>query len=98
MPGWCTRTIRSIMAASGNSMKWNTHRRRNAAGSSFSAVGVVMTTSRWRGLTVVEPLPGVVDVQAVLGLGRGLDVPRDERHVEASRDALGEHGLAGAGL
>ena len=49
-------------------------------------------------LAVVEPLDGVVDVQAVLGLGGGLDVPDDELLVQSVADGLGQLGLAGAGL
>jgi hypothetical protein len=47
---------------------------------------------------VVQPLHGVVDVEAVGRLARRLDVPGDHRHAEAVRDVAGEHGLAGAGL
>src|SRR4051812_6964988 len=47
-PGWCTRTIRAIRSFSGNSMKWNTQRRKNASGSSFSALEVMTTTGRSR--------------------------------------------------
>jgi hypothetical protein len=47
--GWCTRTMRSMqLAASGKSMKWNTHRRRKASGSSFSLLLVMITTGRCR--------------------------------------------------
>ena len=49
-------------------------------------------------LAVIEPLNGVVDVQAVLGLGGGLDVPDDELLVQGVADGLGQLGLAGAGL
>ena len=47
---------------------------------------------------VVEPLHGVVDVQSIGCLGRGLDVPRQDRHAESLGDVLREHGLTGAGL
>src|SRR6185437_776680 len=44
--GWCTATMRRMNAWSGKSMKWNTHRRRNASGSSFSLLLVMITTGR----------------------------------------------------
>jgi hypothetical protein len=45
-PGWCTSTMRAMRSRSGKSMKWNTQRRRNASGSSFSALLVMITTGR----------------------------------------------------
>ena len=41
--------MRLISSASGKSMKWNTQRRRNASGSSFSLLLVMTTTGRSRG-------------------------------------------------
>jgi hypothetical protein len=49
-------------------------------------------------LGVTQARHGVVFVEALGRLGRGLDVPLDERAVERARDFLGEHRLAGAGL
>ena len=49
-------------------------------------------------LRVAQARDGVVLVQAVLRLGRRLDVPAVERLVERARDLLGQLGLAGAGL
>ena len=49
-------------------------------------------------LAVVEPLDGVIDIQAVLGLGGGLDVPNDELFAQGLGDGVGQHGFAGAGL
>ena len=47
---------------------------------------------------VVEALHGVVDVEAVLGLGGRLDLPADQRQAERRGEVLGEQRLAGAGL
>ena len=49
-------------------------------------------------LAVVQPLHHVVDVQAVLGLGGGLDVPDNQLFVQRRRDGLRQHGLARARL
>ena len=49
-------------------------------------------------LAVVEALDHVVDVQAVLGLGGGLDVPDNQLLAQSLGDGLGQHGLAGARL
>ena len=49
-------------------------------------------------LRVAQPRHGVVLVEALLRLGRRLDVPLHERPAERPRDFLGEHRLAGAGL
>ena len=45
-------------------------------------------------LAVVEPLDHVVDIQSVLGLGGGLDVPDDELLAQGIRHRLSQHGLA----
>ena len=37
--GWCTRTIRFISSTSGKSMKWKTHRRRNANATAAISLG-----------------------------------------------------------
>src|SRR5262249_2666623 len=47
---------------------------------------------------VMEPLDGVVDVEPLLRLGRRLDVPAEELHLERLGDVVGEEGLSGAGL
>ena len=47
---------------------------------------------------VVQALDGVVDVEALLGLAGGLDVPLLQRHGEALGHVLGQQGLPGAGL
>jgi hypothetical protein len=47
---------------------------------------------------VVEALHGVVHVQAIGRLRRGLDVPRQHRHREAVGDVTRQDGLAGARL
>ena len=47
---------------------------------------------------VVEPLHGVVDVQAIHRLAGRLDVPALDREAEALGHVLGEQRLAGAGL
>src|SRR2546422_10489831 len=49
-------------------------------------------------LGVAEAAHRVVLVQALLGLGRGLDVPFEERQAERPGHFDGEHGLAGARL
>jgi len=49
-------------------------------------------------LAVAQARDGVVFVQAVVGLGRRLDVPGDQRGVHGLRDLIGEDSLAGAGL
>ena len=49
-------------------------------------------------LRIAQPRHGVVFVEALLRLGRRLDVPLQERPRERARDFLGEHRLAGAGL
>ena len=49
-------------------------------------------------LRVAQSGHGVVFVQSLLCLGRRLDVPLQERHVERLGDFLGQHRLAGAGL
>ena len=41
-------------------MKWNTHRRRKASGSSFSALLVMMTTGRWAA-AIVSPVSEMVN-------------------------------------
>ena len=45
-------------------------------------------------LAVVEPLDHIVDIQAILSLGGGLDVPDDELFTQGIRHRLGQHGLA----
>ena len=47
-------------------------------------------------LAVIQPLDNIIDVQAVLGLGGGLDVPDDELFAQRLRDGLGQHGLSRA--
>ena len=49
-------------------------------------------------LAVAQAAHRVVLVQALLRLGRALDVPLQQRHVQRLRHFLGQHGLAGAGL
>ena len=49
-------------------------------------------------LAVIQPLDNIIDVQAVLGLGGGLDVPDDELFPQRLGDGLRQHGLAGARL
>ncbi len=49
-------------------------------------------------LAVIQPLHHVIDIQAVLGLGGGLDVPDEQLFVQGGGDGLGQHGLAGARL
>ncbi len=49
-------------------------------------------------LRIAQPRDRVVLVEALLGLGRGLDMPLQERPAHAAGDLLGELGLAGAGL
>ena len=49
-------------------------------------------------LAVIQALHHVVDVEAVLGLGGGLDVPDGQGLAHGGGDGLGQHGLAGAGL
>ena len=49
-------------------------------------------------LRVAQPRHRVVFVQALLRLGRRLDVPLEQRPAERARDLLGEQRLAGAGL
>ena len=44
--------MRSIIASSGNSMKWKTQRRRKASGSSFSLFEVMITIGRCTAATV----------------------------------------------
>src|SRR5262249_52338091 len=47
---------------------------------------------------VVQPLDGVVDVEALDRLARRLDVPLDDRHAEPLGDVAREDGLAGPRL
>ena len=49
-------------------------------------------------LAVVQTLHHVIDVQPVLGLGGGLDVPDDQLFSQRLGDCLGQHGLARARL
>ena len=49
-------------------------------------------------LAVIQALHHVVDIEAVLGLGGGLDVPDGQGLAHGGGDGLGQHGLAGAGL
>ena len=49
-------------------------------------------------LRVAQPRHRVVFVEALLRLGRRLDVPLQQRPAERARDFLREHRLAGAGL
>lgn len=49
-------------------------------------------------LRVAQPRDGVVLVEALLRLGRGLDVPGQQRRAEAPGDFFRQHRLAGAGL
>jgi hypothetical protein len=49
-------------------------------------------------LRIAQARHRVVFVEALLGLGGGLDVPLQQRHAERAGDFLGQHGLAGAGL
>ena len=83
--------MRSIISVSGNSMKWNTQRRRNASGSSFSAFEVMITTGRCDGL---DRLVGLGDVelhlvelpeQVVGELDVGLVDLVDEQHTALRR-------------
>jgi len=47
-------------------------------------------------LAVAQPADRVVLVEPLLGLGRALDVPLQQRHAQRRRDLLGQQGLAGA--
>ena len=49
-------------------------------------------------LAVIQALHHVVDVEAVLGLGGGLDVPDGQGLAHGGGEGLGQHGLAGTGL
>ncbi len=49
-------------------------------------------------LRIAQPRHRVVFVESLLGLGRRLDVPLQQRPRQRTRDLLGEHRLAGAGL
>ena len=49
-------------------------------------------------LAVIEPLHHVIDVETVLGLGGGLDVPDQQLFIQGGGDGLGQHGLARARL
>jgi len=49
-------------------------------------------------LRVAQAADRVVLVQALLRLGRALDVPLQQRHVQRLRHLFGQHGLARAGL
>ena len=49
-------------------------------------------------LAVVEPLHHVVDVQSVLGLGGGFDVPDQQFFAQSRRNGLSQHCFAGARL
>ncbi len=49
-------------------------------------------------LRVAQTAHRIVFVQALMGLGRGLDMPGDQFRAEGLGQLLGEHGLAGAGL
>ena len=49
-------------------------------------------------LGIAQPGDGVVFVEAVDGLGAGLDVPLDEPQAQGFGDFLRQHGLARAGL
>jgi len=47
-------------------------------------------------LRITQPADRVVFVEALVGLGGGLDVPGDEFGAEGFGQLLGQHGLAGA--
>ena len=49
-------------------------------------------------LAVIQPLDHVVDIQAVLGLGGGLDVPDDQLFAQGFGDGLSQHRLSRARL
>ena len=49
-------------------------------------------------LAVAQAGHGVVLVEALMSLGRGLDVPGDQLGVEGLGDLVGQHGLAGTRL
>ena len=49
-------------------------------------------------LRVAQPRHGVVFVEPLLRLGRGLDVPLEQRPADRARHLLGQQRLAGAGL
>ncbi len=49
-------------------------------------------------LAVAQAADGVVFVQTVVGLGRGLDVPGDQRRAQRGGDLIGQNRLAGARL
>ena len=49
-------------------------------------------------LRIAQPRDGVIFVQALLGAGRRLDVPGDERRADRAGDLLRQQRLAGAGL
>ncbi|MNE48181.1 hypothetical protein D3C80_1426280 [compost metagenome] len=49
-------------------------------------------------LAVAQAADGVVFIEAVVGLGRRLDVPGDQRGVQRAGQFIGQNRLAGAGL
>jgi len=49
-------------------------------------------------LRIAQAADRVVLVQALVGLGGGLDVPGDQLGAEGFGQLLGKHGLAGAGF
>ena len=49
-------------------------------------------------LAVAQPRDRIIFVEPLLRLGRGFDVPGDQRRAKRLRDLFGKHGLAGAGL
>jgi hypothetical protein len=49
-------------------------------------------------LAVTQAADGVVLIEALLGLGGGLDVPLQQGHAQGFGHLLGQHRLAGAGF
>jgi hypothetical protein len=49
-------------------------------------------------LAVAQATHRVIFVQALVGLGRALDVPFEQGHAQRGGGLLGQHRLAGAGL
>ena len=49
-------------------------------------------------LAVAQSADGVIFIKSVMGLGRGFDVPGDQRRVEGLGDLIGQDRLACAGL
>ena len=49
-------------------------------------------------LRIAQAADGIVFIEALLGLGGGLDMPLQQRHLQCRCHFLGQHGLACAGF